>query len=818
MKYWFYSDGNILGPYGVDELMGLPAFGNGSLVCSEDSTGDNTDDWKPAEAVPEIANILSVGAGQILSSENAYISKEYGFETGFSNRAAQEYFDAKSEDLAPEENLFDSIDTILGVYDKSETKENKIPAIDYNLADKFDVKLSKLQEELEASKWEKNLLFEKMKIRDSEERKNQEKISELENKLNNAISMMEKMERVSFADTVAKKSAAIVRGSMERHADRDKKNGEISREDAHKADAEERLRKEQEAINNEFPTKVKDISKSRHISELASDHVLEIKKFSDKSEHDSDTEHILSNKLRSLGYSKPKRIFNDDYADEFANLKKNEKKEDSSRVEQEDFQEDAKNGTRNSIISDVRNDFPASQKPEEKNVPERELENSLDIQPSALMYDFTAVTPKEQPSHGEKIIITLKENKESSIKSEVSSAAAPVMADKSSDMEQIVSAPEPVTSSGMLLKAEARGVFESSSKTEPEIKKEKSSEIKSSIGVDSFARSEMAAPKKQEREIKSAFEPVVVQPVIADKPADTNFKPAYAAAKDLKSKNEIEVIKEATFEDKTERIFLKSKKNDEPVKTEAPKKNKTSKSGIFFLTIVMVFGAIVAGGLGFFFFEDGLSLSDFSLMSFSSNKSALSSKKPVIKKTRPKPADSAKVKTVVPSANENVRMAVNIVKNHKLAGGRGSISIWLSNAFLSGLSGGLNEEWSATILHKNIFVTQYRLLRQRKEPVIYQFEVDLEKRAIVRGINNNAIELLDFPSKKIAVKKPVFKKPAKKVKPKKKRLRALPQLPLPAPPKKDFKHKEPSGFENITLSAIDKVRYIRAQESDEELF
>ncbi|MEA3307239.1 MAG: hypothetical protein U9Q34_05600, partial [Elusimicrobiota bacterium] len=136
MRYWFYSDGNILGPYGTDELIGLPAFGNGSLVCPEDSTGDNPDDWKPADAVPEIANVLSVGAGQVVSSENAYISNAYGLETGFSTRSAKEYFEAKSEDLYPGDNLLDTIDTILGAYDKGQIKENKVPNIDYNLADK----------------------------------------------------------------------------------------------------------------------------------------------------------------------------------------------------------------------------------------------------------------------------------------------------------------------------------------------------------------------------------------------------------------------------------------------------------------------------------------------------------------------------------------------------------------------------------------------------------------------------------------------------------------------------------------------------------
>ena len=763
MRYWFYSDGNILGPYGTDELMGLPAFGNGSLVCPEDSTGDNPDDWKPADAVPEIADVLSVGAGQILSSENAYISNAYGLETGFSPRSAKEYFEAKSEDLSPGDNLLDTIDTILGAYDKGQTKENELPSIDYNLADKFDIKLSQLQEQLEASKWEKNLLLEKMKIKDTEEKRNKEKISELEKKLNDAIAKMENKEFVLSADIQAAE-----------------KPDEVARQESNRADSDERLRKEQAAFENEIAAELKNMAKSRHISDQAIDHVLELKKFSDISKDTSDTDHILSNKLKSLGYAKSKRIFEDDYRKEVDEVKKDEDENISPLKEEKDLQYN----------------FPAPQKSvEEKSAPKRELENSLNIQPSTMMYDFTAVTSKDVSSRREEHIVTIEENKKSSIQPEEKSV--PVQMSK----------PEPETK-----------IEKSSSSAKQAMEDIPSS--KPSFGAAPFVHPETVAPKKETQEIKPAPESSVAKQQSIDVPPLARSLPEgedkTAAAKDLKPEDGRETVKVAPAEDKTERILLSPKKNDKPVETETPQKKKIKKSSMMFVTVIIVFGAVVAGGLGFFFLGEG-SLSDFSLMSFSSKKSA--DKKPVVEKKKLKPVAPAVVKTVVPTANENVRAAINIVKNYKLVGGRGSISTWLSNSFLSGSSSGLNEEWSATILHKDVFVTQYRLLRQRKEPVIYQFEVDVKKGDIVRGINNNAIELLDFPSKKKTVKKPVSKKkPSKKVKPKTKKLRALPQLPLPAPPRKNFKHKEPSGFENITLSATDKVRYIRAQESDEELF
>ena len=90
--------------------------------------------------------------------------------------------------------------------------------------------------------------------------------------------------------------------------------------------------------------------------------------------------------------------------------------------------------------------------------------------------------------------------------------------------------------------------------------------------------------------------------------------------------------------------------------------------------------------------------------------------------------------------NENVRRAIDIVKSYNLGEGKGTIERWLSNTMASNVKG--KEEWNATYLSGNIFVVQYRFLRFKSEPIVYLFEVDVEKGEIVRGINNNAINLL----------------------------------------------------------------------------
>jgi len=118
-------------------------------------------------------------------------------------------------------------------------------------------------------------------------------------------------------------------------------------------------------------------------------------------------------------------------------------------------------------------------------------------------------------------------------------------------------------------------------------------------------------------------------------------------------------------------------------------------------------------------------------------------------------------------------------------------------------------------------VVQYRLLRPKQDPLIYQFEVDAAKQDIVRGINNNAIELLDSGAQeKTASAEPVKKKaPAKAKARKPSKPREVPILPLPDAPEPGASgEEEPTGFENAQAEGSEEVKYLKAQESDEELF
>ncbi|HBE88870.1 MAG TPA: hypothetical protein DDW67_06980, partial [Elusimicrobia bacterium] len=185
MRYWLYSEGNIIGPYTPADLLGLPAFGQGSLVCPEHATGEAAEDWKPAEQVAEISAAMSVGVGGVV--DGGGIAGFYSMESGYPSGAGQ-YYDYKFQDGTSYSSALEAIESVLGAY-KEETASPALKPEDEDraLLDKFDVRLSRIQEELEAARWEKNLLLEKMRLKESEEQKTRERMAELEARLKDAM-------------------------------------------------------------------------------------------------------------------------------------------------------------------------------------------------------------------------------------------------------------------------------------------------------------------------------------------------------------------------------------------------------------------------------------------------------------------------------------------------------------------------------------------------------------------------------------------------------------------------------------------------------
>lgn len=87
----------------------------------------------------------------------------------------------------------------------------------------------------------------------------------------------------------------------------------------------------------------------------------------------------------------------------------------------------------------------------------------------------------------------------------------------------------------------------------------------------------------------------------------------------------------------------------------------------------------------------------------------------------------------------NDTLAIEIVQNHPLDAGRGTLGEWFAQTYKN--SGG-KEEWYSRRLFQENFVVHYKLLKPRTDAIVYMFEVNLKDKKITRGINNLAIQLL----------------------------------------------------------------------------
>jgi len=779
MKYWFYSEGNILGPYEPAEMLALPAFADESLVCPETATGDNPGDWRPATQVGEIAAAMSFGAGRSITA--GVVAGAYEYETGFSSTV--NYFENKEPSPgASYGDLLDTIDNILGAYKESPAAPGRPPETDYDLAEKFDIRLSHIQEELEAARWEKNLLLEKMRAKEQEEKKNREKIAELEARLKSEQGRItegaKEIEQVRHLADL-KQKADTVRQIEEIR----KEESELTRETpAPAAETATSKPAAAEPPKSLHSLKPQPISLER-VSEEKPGPKVETKSFKSISrgseikletslgkdlKEAGDEAGLTSRKFKSLGQTQEPA-----YAYSGSNYDK--------------------------PLPGPEAAPPGAFKPQEAFEP-------LPQQAGGIVYDFTVVTPKAdtqqfqietryeappyQPQGGPAQPQAVKPPTYDF------GIAQPAPAPAPAQQQAPVQYHAPQINQGFQFQPQPQAAARPAPAPQP-------------------APQQVPQPQPAPAPQAKAPEAQTVSPAAQLSPAAVpapQEKPAAGAS---------------DSPDKTTRLPVPNSKGKAEVK--APEKAKKKGGRSAFLVILVVFGSMAAGGLGYFFMGEGVSFSEFSMLSLGGKKKPASMDSQLEAKAKPEPLPAAEPAPapepqpapapVEKPANENIKKALDIVKSYKLSGGRGNIATWFANSFLSSASGGANEEWTATPLHGDILVVQYRLLRPRQEPLIYQFEVDAAKSDIVRGINNNAIELLDFSSKGKSAAPAPAKKPAAKPKARKSaRPGEIPILPLPDAPPAGRQDQDPTGFETAQAESSAQVKYLKAQESDEELF
>ncbi len=764
MKYWFYSEGNILGPYAPAELLSMPAFGQGSLVCPENSGGDNPGDWRPAEDVSEIAEALSVGVGGILPGQ-------YGAVAGSCEPSgpASAYYEAQNGPVDGYGNLLDTIDNILGAYKEAGgPSEVKLPP-DFELMHNFDIRLSKIQEELEAARWEKNLLLEKMRSRDSEERKNKELIAELEDKLQEALRNASRQEK----KTVGMEELETVRGEKNSLLEKIRSRDSEERKDKELiAELEDKL---QEALKNSGRQENK-ISTAGAAEERPAGSVAELPA------------------AVSRPVPEPENTADKSPAPGPAPLKKLRSIGD---VRLEEVQPAGVAGGNEGERLTVKPLWGASQNPapggERFSVPAEAAVQTPHLaakaggasagQAPGAEYDFGAIARPPQESSVVQPIIVPPQGPQIE-------GAEPVAESPAQNLP-LAQQPQPVQPASV-----------------SPLSPGQPGQITQTQTTNAWFAGQAAAAHAQ-----PSAETIPVPHLPVD------------AAASLK---ETAVVTGK----QTERVPLMFQGRKEEAQ-KSPKPPVKGRRKTAFVITLIVFASVAVLGLVLFFFSGG-SLSNFSMLNFGGGKtpdasvSGNSGSQPEDGQAAYPGAEGEQAPAVSPvepafesASNENTGKAIETVKAYKLSGGRGTVEVWFANSFLSSSGSGSNEEWSATMLHGDIFLVQYRLLRPKLEPLSYEFEVDVAKEIIVRGINNNAMELLESNAASAPVSKPKARKnrrpkPRGATKPKKPE--GIPLLPLPEPAARAEQDDVPTGFETASLDGNEKVKYIVAQESDEELF
>lgn len=848
MKYWLYSEGNILGPYEPAELLALPAFAEESLVCPESATGDNPGDWRPASQVQEIAAAMSVGTGRVVTS--GAVSGLYEYETGF-NSSVNYHEDREPGPGASYGDLLDAIDNVLGQRQEALSVPESQPAgADYDLAEKFDIRLSRIQEELEAARWEKNLLLEKIRLKEMEEKRNQTRIQELETRLKGELEKTD--------ESVKELEQMRQLADFGRKAETLRQIEEIRKEEL--SLKEETQAKKEAPAREESPREEPAVPEQGPAAPAAELPPAEQEAPAAKPEAAPAAAPVPLKSLKAepvppqslvgaSGQAQPAQeaavppaqepLFQAGKPKTFKSIKPAAEIKLESALGKETNKDEGEDAglTSRKLKSLGQTQHPAfdygqplpGPEPAPQGAFKPENLEPLPQQAGGLVYDFTVVAA--QPEIQRFQIEPRKENSPQQPQPEPRPVKPPTFdmgipqpapAQQATAPQPVVPQPAPAPRPVPVLQP----VYQPAPAPQPAQVQEAQPPFQSQP----LHAAEAAAPAAQPQ----AAAPLRTEPAAPAAPA--------AAAK-----------APADSPDKTQRIpvpELKGKAKPEVPQKQAVKPRRGGKTA--FIVIMVVFGSIAAGGLGYFFLGTGVSFSQFSMLNLGDNKKGPSMTSQLPQSGRKTEAQAASfpaqtgagtaeqapaAQQQLPAAaqapaaqpqeapqavNDNIQKALDIVKNYKLSGGRGTISSWFANSFLTS-RGGASEEWTATPLHGSILVVQYRLLRPRQEPVVYQFEVDAAKNDIVRGINNNAIDLLSSPAKAATASAAPVRKHVRK--PAKRSAKAgkrpgngeVPILPLPEEPAADRSDQAPSGFENPQTEP-DQVKYLKAQESDEELF
>lgn len=730
MRYWLYSNGNMSGPFEAEELFVNPEFSPESMVCEASRSGASPQDWQRAASVPELARFSVV-----TDIQPRGLFGEPEETAGYGS-------------IVSHPNILDTIDDAVSEFGLFEENESSLEKLD-----SFDLKVTQIKEQLETAVWEKNLLLEKIKIKEKRESEYREKIKELEDRVDELIQASlrrareisgVKEEEIKLPDRELKPETSVVK-DIEHTPVSSFQAPEKSPSQIEPAISQEKKEEKKKDPVAEKPRSFKKISAYSDNFKMGNERLIDVG-FSEKDDMETFD-------LKSFG---------------------------SQKIEA------------NPYISQID-----KQEEEEPSV--------IEISPSVRQEPvFKSPEPAPSPAQIETVQIP-------------ELAAEPVF-------PEAAAAPVPEPAPAPEFKFEPLPEKKPAPQVQPQAPAGKIEVTASAFSNMSEIKIEMPEPAAaQVNSVPSA--PARPQmPESGEKKEPASLAPA-------------QTLSPQPAADVTQRIEVKQAKQTLAVASKqtaySPKKNRVKLYVSLAISILIIVGGLV------FLANFRKSAKQSNLMVSSSSvqpsrareqektgvqapadaaaQAQVQSQQADEQQSAPENKESDSQQKAEPQSvsGQGVKNAIDAVKNFNLSDGRGSVSNWFSNSF--GSSGQSREEWTATLLQGKIFVVQYRLIRQKQEPLVYQFEVNSETGQILRGINNNAIDLLESGTEKIkkeSVKaaQKTQKKPAPRTK-----TRPKTDQPPPLPEREESEYQEPTGFENSDMISKAPVK-ITAPETDEELF
>jgi len=717
MKYWIFVNNEINGPFKINEIVNSKYFSKDLLLCPYEMDGIKPSNWYFAKELPEFEPYLSSVS---VAVENK------GFDSDF------------DIDSLIEEDKIDSYK-----YDERERNLN-LDILD-NKTD-LEEKLFKSEKELEHYKTKVNYLEEKISKLQIELEKTLNRVKEYEDKIKERDFQIEKL--IKEVNSLKERENTVKDYEKEIY-EKNKKIDELT----------ERLKEFEEKIKQteQKRSDKNDSIQEAKIEEIKSENESSIRFYEKKEENNIEKNDnfltiLQSNLSASIDVNKDLSInkqITEDKGSTKIDLESSESKESYSNVSFD-----------NDLVVERFDPFSNSSK---KLIPISVDDNNLSIEASLNNSDNVDIKTEHLRSKPFEKVDLNSVFQTADIKLEFVKPNLDVVENKM----EVISKP--------LIKDESIKNFdetknisiENNIKTEEKFTQTESKEIDDNkvLSKEKSFGSELKIDFAINNNIKKENTDLNVssKPLFKNDKEDNNVKQENKVLRSVDDKVEKIKIEKENLEvslkreeiNKTQRFdFTKDKKDEDKKIKEGNADSKNTLVSSIYRKKVSPFVKIAVFGVFIVFFAGSI----IYILNSGSDKNTIKVSKeniryPKIEKSDEKIAENNidnkavlvstktedKSEINISKINENVKKSIDIVKNFDLGGGRGNIEKWFSNSFSNK---SVKEEWNATYLSGSLFVVQYRALRYKQEPIVYLFEVDVDKGVIVRGINNNAIDLL----------------------------------------------------------------------------